>query len=703
MKIVVIYVLHELNRNVEFFIKHGIISRPDTDYFIVINSKIVQINSDVATVINRDNIGHDFGGWSHCLFLDKEGMFIYDYYDYFIFINSTVRGPFLPEWSNENWIDVFILKINSYDKLVGTSIGFYKGLTHVQSMMFCTDRVGIDILVKGGIFSAIPKHLEKTDVVLLKEIGMSTKILEAGYNIACMLTSFKGIDFRVYKQIKDLNVFANDNYFGIEVHPYEVIFIKYPSTLHQSLIKTIEMLTEWKNNNLLSPKNEMNPSFNWKEYLKLNKDVFWVDNSEEFSKIHYLNHGIKEGRKFKGPLKHWEVYLTLNPDIMATHSNRLTVQSHYSSFGASEKRQTVITGFDPDKFNWIYYRNINVLPHVKTRLQAINHYINHGMKLKLKYQLQEPTKYYLIDLNPLSSSGLFNQMISLVNGIILGYSQNRHVVVSGFYPDYNSQNKIRLSDVVNLVHLNNLLKIEDINIKVLDQSEINVEWKKSEHLNPTKKQYLNGNPDWAFVKLAEDLFKEKGDYIDISDTFTFFLFRHNVDDWLSTLFVKLLIGIKYSDRILATVEQCKTMLQLKPAYSSIHLRLEDDFLFHRPDKSVSELAYGENIKNRYLSSIPNYFSKSEDIYLCTFLLKAPNQYNFFPGFLKSKYPGVKFWKKPEFYWRSHLNLPKGREIDALVDYLICLNSSKFLGYNGSTFSEVIKYYFDEMNKIAILI
>jgi hypothetical protein len=704
MRTLVIYVLHEINKNVEYFLKNGIFKKHLTDFYIIINSLTVRLVHPDATIINRENIGHDFGGWSYCLFQKIDGKYLHELYDNFLFINSTVRGPFLPEWCYDNWIDLFLNKITNVDKLIGTTVGSYQGFSHIQSMMFCTDRIGLDILINSNIFTPIIRPMNKVDVIFSKEIGMSSKILAANYNISCMLTKFRGCDFRTYKHSKDLNIFANDSYFGIEVHPYEVIFIKYPAANHTSLINTIERLTEWKNNQVITQR-DMDRSFDWKDYLKANKDVFWADNSEEYSRLHYVSHGAKEGRRLRlTPLKHWEVYVTLNPDIVPTYLGKDMIRSHYTSFGINENRKTNITGFNPDNFNWIYYKNVNSLPYIKTRMQGINHYITQGIKNNLKYTPDPPTKYYLIDLNPLSTSGLFNQIISLVNGILIGYSLNRNIVVSGFYPDYNAQNKIKLSEIINMTHLNNLLKIEDINITVLDQAPSpNITWARGPNFNPTKKQYLNGNPDWCFTKMAEELYQEQDVYVDMGDTFTFFLFRHNPDEWLSGLFVRLLIGIKYSPNILSIVSKCNHILQLKSNYSSIHLRLEDDFLFHRPDKSVPEIVYGEMIKNKYLDVIPRYFSQSEDIYLCTFLLKKQNQYNFFPNYLKNKYQGMKFWKNPDFYWRNSITVARGREIDALIDYLICLGSSKFLGYNGSTFSEVVKYYFDDCGKSAILI
>ena len=144
---------------------------------------------------------------------------------------------------------------------------------------------------------------------------------------------------------------------------------------------------------------------------------------------------------------------------------------------------------------------------------------------------------------------------------------------------------------------------------------------------------------------------------------------------------------------------CLKKMGLINKFSAIHLRIEDDIIFHRPDKNVPEREYGEKIKNNYVSYINKNFVRDEVIYLSTFLLKGLNKYNYLPMILRNDHPNMKYWKKPEYYWRNDFkDLSEGREIDALIDYLICLSANRFLGFDGSTFSETIKYYFEFYGK-----
>lgn len=728
--IAVIYTFHEYNPNVEFFIKYGLFDSEKIHFYIVINSTDITINLNQYRNIktyNRNNFGHDFGAWSYCLFqktLGQESL-VKDSYDYYIFINSSVKGPFLPVWYNEkDWTKLFVKHINNDLKLFGTSIGNYDNNVHVQSMLLVTDKIGLKIGIDNNIFDKEPKSMDRWDVIVQKELGFSKFILSNGYNIGCLLASFQDVDFRVQKIfINNLNVFGHDDYYGIEVHPYEVIFIKVPKFGHEYLFKTIDRYSSWnklhiqdKTENKMQNKKTVEIKFDWRDYLKNNRDVFWIDNSEDFANYHYNNFGIKENRKINnGELKYWELYGALNSDILPTHPRKREIITHYNIHGKLEGRKTEIDNFDIDKFHWIHYKFINNIPQIVTKIQSLYHYEIIGKYRNLEYYPVTQKKAFLIDLNPLSTSGLFNQIISLLNGILLAWCCNRDLYVSGFYPDYNQQKKISLKKVINITHLNNMLKMEGINV-VINEDYKDKSWKKSILYDPTKvdfndPKYINfrGSADSEplgekkLILIMKHIFNEQEEFIDIGDVFDYFIFRENIDESLRLLFRSLVINIKYDKRLYDICDYCISK-QGMTNFSSIHLRLEDDILFHRPDKSISEHLYGENIKDRYLKIISKKITKNETIYLSTFLLKSPNKYNYFPMILRNSYPNLRYWKKPEFYWRNDFkDLIEGREIDALIDYLLCLKSSKFIGFDGSTFSEMIKYYFEFYNKNVDLI
>ena len=269
MKTLVLYVFHEYNDNVDFFLKHGIIEREGLDYLMIVNHPTLTIKIELpknVRVTNRDNIGYDFGGWSHGLFLDN----LYLQYDYFVFINSSVRGPFLPSWyPGNNWVELFTRRVDADVKLVGTTVNhawFEKGqwIPHVQSMVMATDKVGLEIGIRHGIFSPSSVDLTYKDAVNQKELAFSSYILDAGYNIGCLLSAYQGYDFRNASrksidyakysyQPYDSSHYLSKQYFGLDIHPYEVIFVK--TAVYTTHIRTyIDRYTEW-----MSKKGDVSP------------------------------------------------------------------------------------------------------------------------------------------------------------------------------------------------------------------------------------------------------------------------------------------------------------------------------------------------------------------------------------------------------------------------------------------------------------
>jgi len=193
----VLYVFHAINENVLYFLKNGIFKDDRYTFLVIINSRTVNIAlPDYVEVLQRDNVGHDFGGWSEAVFANSQK------YDNYVFINSSVIGPFLPTGCTQPWPELFIEKLSPEIKLVGTTINTSDYTTsdprkgsHVQSMTFAVDRNTLAFLITNGIFSrTIP--VNKTMLVQKHEVGMSRAIIAAGYNITGMMKFYDGIDFR---------------------------------------------------------------------------------------------------------------------------------------------------------------------------------------------------------------------------------------------------------------------------------------------------------------------------------------------------------------------------------------------------------------------------------------------------------------------------------------------------------------------------
>jgi hypothetical protein len=232
-KILVSYVFHIYNNRVEHFINNCIFESENVDFLIICNDKNIIFNYPSfpnVNVMKRDNLGYDFGGWSDGLLTNE----LYKKYNYFIFVNSSVIGPFLkPEFVGK-WTDVYIDGLNQPNcKLFGSTINTLKMpylFAHIQSYIFSMDREALDYLIEQEIFTM--KEYTKTlnDTITTKEILMSRKIIDKGWNIESLLSLYKRVNFVN-------NVTNNDNislygdlmfeyYRGKLWNEYDLVFIK---------------------------------------------------------------------------------------------------------------------------------------------------------------------------------------------------------------------------------------------------------------------------------------------------------------------------------------------------------------------------------------------------------------------------------------------------------------------------------------------
>ena len=225
-KTLVLYTFHIYNKNVQYFIDNGIFKDDAIDFIIIINDPNLKIACpDYVKIINRENIGYDFGAWSEGLLTDN----LYKKYDTFIFANSSVIGPITPSYYKGKWNDIFLNGLSNTIKLYGSTINSF-GLNndyipHVQSYAFSTDIIGLQLLIDNEIFSLTNQNNNYEDVVYQKEIKMSQIIMSNNYNIGCIFNYYDRIDFKQNND-KKLGDVTHAKYFNENLHPYEVIFIK---------------------------------------------------------------------------------------------------------------------------------------------------------------------------------------------------------------------------------------------------------------------------------------------------------------------------------------------------------------------------------------------------------------------------------------------------------------------------------------------
>lgn len=224
MKTLVLYVFHQYNERVDYFIKHAVFQDENVDFIFISNGDPIQIPG--IHIIYRENVGYDFGGWSHALLTNG----LYQKYDHFIFVNSSVMGPYLPSYYKGKWTDIYIQGLQDV-KLFGSTINAMRNkltLAHVQSYIFAMDKTTLEYLIECEIFSMTNHAATFDDAIHKKKILMSRKIVENNWNIGSLLPYYKGVDFTV--QTPHCPLFLGDTMYpdlrDILWSEYDLVFIK---------------------------------------------------------------------------------------------------------------------------------------------------------------------------------------------------------------------------------------------------------------------------------------------------------------------------------------------------------------------------------------------------------------------------------------------------------------------------------------------
>lgn len=238
----------EYRTNLIYFLKHGYIRSPSIDYIFVVNGShtVVFPQGNNIRVCLRENSGFDFQGYYTGLLCIRKK------YAHYSFVNSSVRGPFIPHYiSDFKWYQPFINLLKGTTKLVGCVINvqsptpLFKLSTygpHVQSYCFMMDNECMEYLMtETDLFAK--QYQDKNDVITNQEIKMSTYVLHKGWNISCLIKEYQGVDYRNNNtccQIVD-DILWNKNSLGRVIHPFESMFSK---TSRDTNIGEIETLTD---------------------------------------------------------------------------------------------------------------------------------------------------------------------------------------------------------------------------------------------------------------------------------------------------------------------------------------------------------------------------------------------------------------------------------------------------------------------------
>lgn len=234
MRTLVPYVFHIINERVHHFIKNAVFFDPNIDFLFIACDKNItrqEINlPEYCKFMTRENLGYDFGAWSDALLINN----LYKNYTHFIFVNSSVVGPFLPSNFKGKWTDIFLLGLKDNVKLFGVTInsmGDPLHGSHIQSYLFSMKLETLEYLVSCNIFTMKYYPNTQYEAICEYEIAMSRRIIDKGWNIGCLMNYYKDVDFTFKENsVFDYNYFLKDlmypPYKDRIWNKYELVFIK---------------------------------------------------------------------------------------------------------------------------------------------------------------------------------------------------------------------------------------------------------------------------------------------------------------------------------------------------------------------------------------------------------------------------------------------------------------------------------------------
>lgn len=233
-RVLVVYVYSNTNlfskSNLEFFIHEAVNKSRNVDYYIIlqqsnnntINEKDLPILPVYAHYITHDDRCYYLGtiGW----FLSSDRIHIEDY-EYFIFLNSFARGPYLVAYYEYmQWYYAFTRRLNNRIKLVGATLNC-EPIIHVESYFWVMDKQGLMILLNNGTIFACARS--QFDARYFREIPASRVIINAGFGIDVMMKKYSAKNIRQNTNEICINRGNTSLENGIILDPFEIIFIHF--------------------------------------------------------------------------------------------------------------------------------------------------------------------------------------------------------------------------------------------------------------------------------------------------------------------------------------------------------------------------------------------------------------------------------------------------------------------------------------------
>ena len=232
--------------HLDFFLTNGVTNCAayNVEYHLTINGNCpsgeiecehpeeIAHERNLLFVHRRANKGFDFGAHASLLETMKSNGRKFDFH---IFLNGGVMGPFTPVYMPPtwHWTQAFVERFSERVKLVGTSIVCltHDGSGHtgprVEGFAFALDAEGLKMVL--AVKTVFFQHNGKVAAIINGEYGLTAAILKAGYTIDSLQLAYENVDWRdesKWSCNQGNHPSRERTYFGISLHPLEVIFHK---------------------------------------------------------------------------------------------------------------------------------------------------------------------------------------------------------------------------------------------------------------------------------------------------------------------------------------------------------------------------------------------------------------------------------------------------------------------------------------------
>ena len=238
--------------NLAFFIRTAVRSSHGADYYFILQNGDLRFDQKALPTLPANAHYIEYDG--KCLEMGAIGWFL-SYgqidrtkYKYFIFLTSSVRGPFIVAYyDNSIWYTIFTQRLNDHVKLVGCTLSC-DTFPHVQSYFWAMKLDTLDFFLKNSSVFDCYQSTEKTTEMV--EIGASRALLQAGYAIDSLMTKYRGVNMRLNSTEKctnKLNPLFSDAADGITLDPYEIVFVNtnVDQRHNQEKLKRLDMYEKW--------------------------------------------------------------------------------------------------------------------------------------------------------------------------------------------------------------------------------------------------------------------------------------------------------------------------------------------------------------------------------------------------------------------------------------------------------------------------